>query len=105
MKFAVLHLGRKDLFQWYPWGTGGEAALVERPRGLGRRRGDMRQQYALAAKKAIDMQGSTSWSTAGRLRKEIYLAPHVEYCIRFGAPQYKKGISKPECSRRPPRYE
>lgn len=56
----------------------------------------MRQQYALAAKKAIGMQGSTGWSTAGRLREEIYLAPHVEYCIHFGAPQYKKGITKPE---------
>lgn len=56
----------------------------------------MRQQYALAAKKAIGMQGSTGWSTADRLREEIYLAPHVEYCIHFGAPQYKKGITNPE---------
>lgn len=62
----------------------------------------MRQQYALAAKKAIGMQGSTGWSTADRLREEIYLAPHASI---LGHPNTRKvSLNQSECSRRLPRY-
>lgn len=55
---------------------------------------NVNQQYALAAKKSDDTQGCSRHCISSRLREaySALLRPHVEYWVRFWAPQPKRDV-------------
>jgi len=97
-KCQVLHQARNNLTHQCMLGvTHLEISFVENALGVPvDAKVKMCQQCALAAKKASGILGCIWQNIASRLREVLLtlysalMRPHLEYCVQFWAPQYKR---------------
>uniref|UniRef100_K7F1E4 Reverse transcriptase domain-containing protein n=1 Tax=Pelodiscus sinensis TaxID=13735 RepID=K7F1E4_PELSI len=99
-KCRVLHLGQKNPKHCYRLGTNWlSSSSVEKDLGITvAEKLDMSQQCVLVAKKVNGILGCIKRSIASRSRNVIIplysalVRPHLEYCVQFWAPNYRKDV-------------
>ena len=103
-KCKVLHFGIKNVKHKYKLGdTWLDSSICEKDLGvLVDNKLNMSQQCDKAAKKSNAMLGCIAGSTESRAREVIIplfsalVRPHLEYCVQFWTPQFRKDIDKLE---------
>ncbi|GAB0209449.1 mitochondrial enolase superfamily member 1 [Grus japonensis] len=97
-KRRVLHLGKNNPRHQYRLGVDllGSSSAEKDQGVLADNKLSMSQQCVLVAKKANGILGGIKKSVASRLRGRVegednlLVRPHLEHCVQFWAPQFKK---------------